>query len=223
MTANAPVVAVAHFVLKDKHKEKGAEFEKAYQTYKEAVSQRDGLLRTALLRGISSPDSFVILTWWRDAETHRTVVGDWQFFTAVSSRFVYLASITSVHGPVLAGESAADGVGANQVPAADAAVALTTFTLREGADQQAFEGAFLGHVSFVKANEGFLAHQLVHSDRETGSYVNIGWWTGAEAYAPVLKSPEMAADAQRMAAHAEVQGGLYDVVVDTARERALVA
>lgn len=223
MTDNAPVVAVAHFVLKDKHKAKGAEFEKAYQTYKEAVSQRDGLLRTALLRGISSPDSFVILTWWRDAETHRTVVGDWQFFTAVSSRFVYLASITSVHGPVLAGESAADGVGQGAPPAADAAVALTTFTLREGADQQAFEAAFLGHVTFVKANEGFLTHQLVHSDRESGSYVNIGWWTGPQAYAPVLKSPEMAADAKRMAEHAEVQGGLYNVVVDTAREQALAA
>ncbi|MFE9493593.1 antibiotic biosynthesis monooxygenase [Streptomyces collinus] len=219
MTANAPVVAVAHFVLKDKHKQKGAEFEKAYRTYKEAVSQRDGLLRTALLRGISAPDSFVILTWWRDAEAHRTVVGDWQFFTAVSSRFVYLASITSVHGPVLAGEKAADGVGEAEAPAADAAVALTTFTLREGADQQAFEESFLGHVSFVKANDGFLAHQLVHSDRETGSYVNIGWWTGPQAYAPVLRSPEMAADAQRMAAHAEVQGGLYTVAVDTARER----
>ncbi|MFF4251873.1 antibiotic biosynthesis monooxygenase [Streptomyces sp. NPDC001663] len=223
MTDNAPVVAVAHFVLKDKHKAKGAEFEKAYQTYKEAVSQRDGLLRTALLRGVSSPDSFVILTWWRDAETHRTVVGDWQFFTAVSSRFVYLASITSVHGPVLAGESAADGVGQGAAPAADAAVALTTFTLREGADQQAFEAAFLGHVTFVKANEGFLTHQLVHSDRESGSYVNIGWWTGPQAYAPVLKSPEMAADAKRMAEHAEVQGGLYNVVVDTAREQALAA
>ncbi|MEU6256471.1 antibiotic biosynthesis monooxygenase [Streptomyces sp. NPDC047043] len=223
MTDNAPVVAVAHFVLKDKHKAKGAEFEKAYQTYKEAVSQREGLLRTALLRGISSPDSFVILTWWRDAETHRTVVGDWQFFTAVSSRFVYLASITSVHGPVLAGESAADGVGGGAAPAADAAVALTTFTLREGADQQAFEAAFLGHVTFVKANEGFLTHQLVHSDRESGSYVNIGWWTGPQAYAPVLKSPEMAADAKRMAEHAEVQGGLYAVVVDTAREQALAA
>ncbi|AGS69493.1 antibiotic biosynthesis monooxygenase [Streptomyces collinus] len=219
MTANAPVVAVAHFVLKDKHKQKGAEFEKAYQSYKEAVSQRDGLLRTALLRGISAPDSFVILTWWRDAEAHRTVVGDWQFFTAVSSRFVYLASITSVHGPVLAGEKAADGVGEAEAPAADAAVALTTFTLREGADQRAFEEAFLGHVSFVKANDGFLAHQLVHSDRESGSYVNIGWWTGPQAYAPVLHSPEMAADAQRMAAHAEVRGGLYAVAVDTARER----
>ncbi|WP_406445509.1 antibiotic biosynthesis monooxygenase [Streptomyces sp. NBC_01613] len=223
MTDNAPVVAVAHFVLKDKHKAKGAEFEKAYQTYKEAVSQRDGLLRTALLRGISAPDSFVILTWWRDAETHRTVVGDWQFFTAVSSRFVYLAGITSVHGPVSAGESGADGVGQGGAPAADAAVALTTFTLREGADQEAFESAFLGHVSFVKGNEGFLSHQLVHSDRESGSYVNIGWWSGPQAYAPVLKSPEMAADARRMAEHAEVQGGLYSVVVDTARAEALAA
>ncbi|MFI9080858.1 antibiotic biosynthesis monooxygenase [Streptomyces sioyaensis] len=222
MAVNVPVVAVAHFVLKDKHKHKGAEFEKAYQTYKESVSQRDGLLRTALLRGIVSPDSFVILSWWRDAEAHRTVVGDWQFFTTVSSRFVYLASITSVHGPVLAGESAADGVGEGEVPAADAAVALTTFTLREGA-KQAFEEAFLGHVSFVKASEGFLAHQLVYSDRESGSYVNIGWWTGPGAYAPVLKSPEMAADAQRMAAYAEVHGGLYAPVVDTARERALAA
>ena len=72
MTDNAPVVAVARFVLKDKHKDKGAEFESAYQTYKEAVSRRDGLLRTALLRGISAPDTFVILTWWRDAEAHRT-------------------------------------------------------------------------------------------------------------------------------------------------------
>jgi heme-degrading monooxygenase HmoA len=221
MTDNAPVVAVARFVLKDKHKDKGAEFESAYQTYKEAVSRRDGLLRTALLRGISAPDTFVILTWWRDAEAHRTVVGDWEFFTAVSSRFVALAAITSVHGPVLAGRKDADGLGGDPVPAADAAVALTSFTLREGAEQQAFEAAFLGHVSFVKGHEGFLAHQLVHSDRETGSYVNIGWWSGPQAYAPVVQSPEMAADARRMAEHAEVEGGLFRVAVDSARVDAL--
>ncbi|MCX5382519.1 antibiotic biosynthesis monooxygenase [Streptomyces sp. NBC_00083] len=217
MSENSPVVAVAHFVLKDKHKAKGAEFEKAYLKYKEAVAAKDGLLRTALLRGIKEPDNFVILTWWRDADAHRTVVGDWQFFTAVSSRFVYLAAITSVHGPVLAGENAADGLGTLAVPSADAAVALTTFTLREGADQQAFEGSFLGHLSFVKGHEGFLGHQLVHSNRETGAYVNIGWWSGPQAYLPVVQSPEMAADAKIMAVHAEVKGGLYKAVVDSAR------
>ncbi|MGW2812428.1 antibiotic biosynthesis monooxygenase [Streptomyces sp. NPDC001415] len=217
MSENSPVVAVAHFVLKEKHKAKGAEFEKAYLKYKEAVAAKDGLLRTALLRGIKEPDNFVILTWWRDADAHRTVVGDWQFFTAVSSRFVYLAAITSVHGPVLAGQSAADGLGELAVPSADAAVALTTFTLREGADQQAFEGSFLGHLSFVKSHEGFLGHQLVHSNRETGAYVNIGWWSGPQAYLPVLQSPEMAADAKTMAVHAEVKGGLYKAVVDSAR------
>ncbi|WP_328538823.1 antibiotic biosynthesis monooxygenase family protein [Streptomyces sp. NBC_00344] len=214
---NTPVVAVAHFVLKEKHKTKGAEFEKAYSKYKQAVSTKDGLLRTALLRGIREPDSFVILTWWRDADAHRTVVGDWQFFTAVSSRFVYLASITSVHGPVLAGETAADGIGDLAVPSADAAVALTTFTLREGADQQAFESSFLGHLSFVKGHDGFLGHQLVHSNRETSAYVNIGWWSGPQAYLPVLQSPEMAADAKTMAVHAEVKGGLFTAVVDSAR------
>ncbi|GGU16540.1 antibiotic biosynthesis monooxygenase [Streptomyces violascens] len=217
MSENSPVVAVAHFVLKEKHKAKGAEFEKAYLKYKEAVAAKDGLLRTALLRGIKEPDNFVILTWWRDADAHRTVVGDWQFFTAVSSRFVYLAAITSVHGPVLAGENAADGLGELAVPSADAAVALTTFTLREGADQQAFEGSFLGHLSFVKGHDGFLGHQLVHSNRETGAYVNIGWWSGPQAYLPVLQSPEMAADAKTMAVHAEVKGGLYKAVVDSAR------
>ncbi|MEV5276394.1 MULTISPECIES: antibiotic biosynthesis monooxygenase [unclassified Streptomyces] len=217
MSENSPVVAVAHFVLKDKHKAKGAEFEKAYLKYKEAVAAKDGLLRTALLRGIKEPDNFVILTWWRDADAHRTVVGDWQFFTAVSSRFVYLAAITSVHGPVLAGQSAADGLGELAVPSADAAVALTTFTLREGADQQAFEASFLGHLAFVKGHDGFLGHQLVHSNRETGAYVNIGWWSGPQSYLPVLKSPEMAADAKTMAVHAEVKGGLYKAVVDSAR------
>ncbi|MEI5099109.1 antibiotic biosynthesis monooxygenase [Streptomyces sp. PmtG] len=220
---NAPVVAVAHFVLKEKHKAKGAEFEKAYRKYQEAVAERDGMLRTALLRGIGSPDDFVILTWWRDAEAHRTVVGDWQFFTSVSSRFVYLASITSVHGPVLAGETAADGIGDGTAPAADAAVALTTFTLREGAERGAFEEAFLSHVSFVKGNEGFLAHQLVHSDREAGAYVNIGWWTGPGAYAPVLKSTEMITDAQRMAEQAEANGGLDNIVVDSLRAEAVAA
>ncbi|MEU2793376.1 antibiotic biosynthesis monooxygenase [Streptomyces sp. NPDC007100] len=219
--ADAPVVAVAHFVLKDKHKAKGAEFEKAYAKYRKTVATKDGLLRTALLRGLGAPDTFVILTWWRDADAHRTVVGDWQFFTAVSSRFVYLAAITSVHGRVLAGQAAADGLGGGAAPGQEAAVALTTFTLKDGADRQAFESSFLGHLSFVKGHDGFLDHQLVHSDREAGAYVNIGWWSGAEAYRPVLGSPEMAADARAMAAHADVRGGLFGVVVDSARAEAV--
>ncbi|MFH8409704.1 antibiotic biosynthesis monooxygenase [Streptomyces sp. NPDC018019] len=218
---HAPVVAVAHFVLKDKHKDKGAEFEKAYAKYKKTVAAKDGLLRTALLRGIGAPDTYAILTWWRDAEAHRTVVGDWQFFTAVSSRFVYLAAITSVHGEVLAGRTAADGLGTAAAPGEEAAVALTAFTLRDGADRQAFEASFLGHLAFVKGHDGFLSHQLVHSDREAGAYVNIGWWSGAAAYRPVLNSPEMAADAQAMAAHAEVRGGLFTVLVDSARAEAV--
>ena len=57
----------------------------------------------------------------------------------------------------------------------------------------------------------------MHSNRETGAYVNIGWWSGPQAYLPVLRSPEMAADAKTMAVHAEVKGGLYKAVVDSAR------
>ncbi|MFC8216607.1 antibiotic biosynthesis monooxygenase family protein [Streptomyces sp. NPDC057362] len=222
MSENSPVVAVAHFVLKEKHKEKGAEFEKAYAKYKEAVAAKDGLLRTVLLRGIEEPGTFVILTWWRDADAHRTVVGDWQFFTAVSSRFVYLATITSVHGPVLAGERAADGLGGPGVPSADAAIALTVCTLREGADRRAFEGSFLGHLSYVEGHEGFLGHQLVHSHRETGAYVDIGWWDGPQSCLPVLRSPRTAADTEALAAHARVEGGLYRAVVDSARTEVAV-
>ncbi|WP_063763012.1 AMP-binding protein [Streptomyces rimosus] len=84
---------------------------------------------------------------------------------------------------------------------------VNTFTLKDPAGADAFEEQFLEHVGWMRARDGFLAHQAVRDTERAGTYVNLGWWATPEDFKQVLGS-------ETFQAHAEEFHRIVDVEAD---------
>ncbi|WP_336053802.1 AMP-binding protein [Streptomyces sp. CA2R101] len=74
-------------------------------------------------------------------------------------------------------------------------------------DPKEFERFFLEHVEYMRAQEGFGAHQAVYLSDDPSVYVNFGWWLSKEAFQNVVRSEAFRAHQgimRQMLAHAEV-------------------
>jgi long-chain acyl-CoA synthetase len=70
----------------------------------------------------------------------------------------------------------------------DPFVAVTRFAVK--GDTAEFEAAFTAHADFMRAQQGFLQAELVHSTTAPQVYVNVGRWADRSAYLAVLQSGE---------------------------------
>lgn len=74
-------------------------------------------------------------------------------------------------------------------------------------DPKEFERFFLEHVEYMRAQDGFGAHQAVHLSDDPSVYVNFGWWLTKESFQNVVRSDAFRAHQgimRQMLAHAEV-------------------
>ncbi|WP_336115051.1 antibiotic biosynthesis monooxygenase family protein [Streptomyces sp. PTD9-10] len=84
---------------------------------------------------------------------------------------------------------------------------INTFTLKDPAGAQEFERRFLEHVEWMRAQEGFHAHQAVRVTERPDVYVNLGWWREPEVFQQVLRS-------EVFQSHAKEFHQLVDVAAD---------
>ncbi|TCO62051.1 AMP-binding protein [Actinocrispum wychmicini] len=66
--------------------------------------------------------------------------------------------------------------------------AVARFTTRD--DPAAFEAFFLEHVEYMRARDGFGAHQAVRLADDPRVYLNFGWWTSKDTFLAVTTSEE---------------------------------
>jgi long-chain acyl-CoA synthetase len=85
-------------------------------------------------------------------------------------------------------------------------------------DPEAFERFFLDHVKYMKAQDGFGAHQAVRSLDNPAVYVNFGWWLGQEAFQKVVASDQFKAHQGVM--HSMLEKADLDLCVNVARVNA---
>ncbi len=57
-------------------------------------------------------------------------------------------------------------------------------------DPEQFERFFLDHVEYMRAQDGFGAHQAVRLADDPSVYLNFGWWLSQEAFQKVVRTPE---------------------------------
>ncbi|MER6772871.1 antibiotic biosynthesis monooxygenase [Streptomyces bacillaris] len=60
-------------------------------------------------------------------------------------------------------------------------------------DPKKFERFFLEHVEYMRAQEGFGAHQAVTLRDDPSVYVNFGWWQSRKAFQQVVETEEFRA------------------------------
>lgn len=89
-------------------------------------------------------------------------------------------------------------------------MAVNTFTLKSAGDAEAFEKQFNEHVLFMRAQEGFVAHQMTRSAEQDRVYVNAGWWRRPDDFGKVARSAEFQE-------HAKAFHRMVDVAVLPAR------
>ncbi|OLB80862.1 MAG: hypothetical protein AUI14_05270 [Actinobacteria bacterium 13_2_20CM_2_71_6] len=65
---------------------------------------------------------------------------------------------------------------------------VNTFTLKSPALAEEFEGRFLAHVQYMRAQNGFVAHQMIRFSDRPDVYVNVGWWRRPEDFQKILAS-----------------------------------
>ncbi|MDQ1008563.1 heme-degrading monooxygenase HmoA [Streptomyces sp. V4I23] len=65
---------------------------------------------------------------------------------------------------------------------------INTFTLKDPAGAEDFERRFLDHVRWMRAQEGFRAHQAVRATERPEVYVNLGWWAAPDLFKQVMAS-----------------------------------
>ncbi|MCS0639608.1 antibiotic biosynthesis monooxygenase [Streptomyces sp. LP05-1] len=65
---------------------------------------------------------------------------------------------------------------------------INTFTLKDPAGAGDFERRFLDHVQWMRAQEGFRAHQAVRATERPEVYVNLGWWAAPDLFKRVMAS-----------------------------------
>ncbi|MFR9798068.1 antibiotic biosynthesis monooxygenase family protein [Streptomyces sp. MS06] len=65
---------------------------------------------------------------------------------------------------------------------------INTFTLKDPANAADFERRFLDHVGWMRAQEGFRAHQAVRATERPEVYVNLGWWAAPALFQQVMAS-----------------------------------
>ncbi|MCX4851921.1 antibiotic biosynthesis monooxygenase [Streptomyces sp. NBC_00893] len=65
---------------------------------------------------------------------------------------------------------------------------INTFTLKDPAGAEDFERRFLDHVRWMRAQEGFRAHQAVRATERPEVYVNLGWWAAPDLFKRVMAS-----------------------------------
>ncbi|MFI5773174.1 antibiotic biosynthesis monooxygenase [Streptomyces sp. NPDC051658] len=65
---------------------------------------------------------------------------------------------------------------------------INTFTLKDPAGAEDFERRFLDHVQWMRAQEGFRAHQAVRATERPEVYVNLGWWAAPDLFKRVMAS-----------------------------------
>jgi heme-degrading monooxygenase HmoA len=186
------------------------EFEAAVTDQVELLSGCDGFVRSQLLRSVRRPGTYVNLGQWRDPAAHLAAVRGRNFYItyAIVSE---LAEADNDQAARVLGSGEPQPVH-DSAAAAPAVTVLTCFDLAEGADPAEFERRFEAHARFMRSQDGFVAHQLVRSVRETGRYVNIGWWRDPAAYLSVMQTEEFGADARGMAALAQVEGDMFEVL-----------
>jgi long-chain acyl-CoA synthetase len=66
---------------------------------------------------------------------------------------------------------------------------VNTFTLKDPGLARTFEQGFLDHVEFMRAQPGFVAHQMIHRTDDPRVYVNVGWWERPDDFQAVRTSP----------------------------------
>ncbi|MFI9724230.1 antibiotic biosynthesis monooxygenase family protein [Streptomyces sp. NPDC052396] len=84
---------------------------------------------------------------------------------------------------------------------------INTFTLKNPEQAAEFEGRFLEHVEWMRAQEGFIGHQAVRLAERPEVYVNLGWWREPGVFQAVLAS-------ETFQAHAKEFHQLVEVVAD---------
>jgi long-chain acyl-CoA synthetase len=82
---------------------------------------------------------------------------------------------------------------------------VNTFTVRDPADVPEFEGRFLAHVQYMRAQDGFVGHQLLRYADEPGTYVNVGWWRRPDDFQAVLAGEVFREHAKQFGRLVEVQ------------------
>ncbi|MFG2718548.1 antibiotic biosynthesis monooxygenase family protein [Streptomyces sp. NPDC048416] len=84
---------------------------------------------------------------------------------------------------------------------------INTFLLKDPAGAEDFERRFLDHVRWMRAQEGFRAHQAVRATERPEVYVNLGWWAAPDLFKQVMAS-------ETFQEHAKEFHRLVDVTAD---------
>ncbi|MEU9016677.1 antibiotic biosynthesis monooxygenase [Actinomadura sp. NPDC048394] len=205
-----PIIAIARFSLKEAYRAETERFEKAMDRFRTAVAGAAGLRRTLLLRGAGQPGEYALLTWWRDADAHRSVIGELSFFVEVTGELMLLGDLTAAKAATL---SAYVAPGAD--PAEAGIVACTDFALNDPASAEDFQHGFAAKADFMRAQEGFVAQEFLQSKSQVGGYLNLGWWRDMGALQASFQKPEFAEDVQKTAAVAVVKPAVFEVMSDS--------
>ncbi|WP_370935374.1 antibiotic biosynthesis monooxygenase [Amycolatopsis sp. cg13] len=200
------ITAITRFTVAD---EADAEaFASRFAEQAAGIVTAAGCLGNFFARSARDPRTFANVGWWASAGDHLAVVRGEEF----QSHVAVLAGLAKAEPD----QFAATGVGTFDGPEpvrgageAVAVLALTRFTLHSAGHEGGFREAFEEHAATVRTRDGFLGHTLLRSTIDPLRYVNLGWWNSPAEYLAVLRTPEFAADSERMAGFAEGKGDLF--------------
>ncbi|MEU2162292.1 antibiotic biosynthesis monooxygenase [Streptomyces chengbuensis] len=97
--------------------------------------------------------------------------------------------------------------GSNEKDLSNLITVIARFTTK--GDPKEFERFFLEHVEYMRAQEGFGAHQAVTLSENPSVYVNFGWWTSKDAFQKVVRSEQFRAHQGVM--HSMLDGAELDL------------
>lgn len=197
-----PVAAIIRFTLREGVDD--AAFVTNFTGQADVLRQRPGYLGNSLLRSARTPGSYVNLGWWADRRSYLDVVSSPEFRAHVGA-----LSELAVPQPDQAVGTGFGTAAGPEFAHGGHVTAITWFTLRDSGDPAAFRAAFDEHALFMRAREGFLGHRLLRSAVRQDVFVNVGWWRSPAEFLATMKTPEFAADAQRMAALVQAGGDLF--------------
>ena len=168
-----------------------AAFEQAYNAFIDFRTKVPGFGAHQAARSAGSDDTYREFAWWLDpdllavAVTEEGFAGHQQALAALAevevreSRNVY-----QINSETEQDESATEDDGVD-----DSILLITTFTLKPGSPQEAFEQAYGDYAAVIRGLAGFSYGDLNRYTDTAGSYAAIGYWGSQQQYGTAVADP----------------------------------
>jgi len=182
------------------------DFERAFTAHAEFVRAQPGFNQFQLTKSVDQPKVYVNVGWWADVDSYLRVVRSQRFGEDLRAMADLVQAEPQVCTKVTNGNRIQPGGDGQQEVQAYGGerVMVVTHYVSHG-DPGAFEHEFAEHTDMRRQQQGFIFHEAVRSMNNPGTFVNVEWWMGTEAYYAAMEQDRVLTDAARLKALADVR------------------